>query len=1491
MTGPVANGSQDGEGPRRCLIATAVSRYPKCPDWDRPGLVQAREQVIELFTQQLGYRHESALGLDPTMQQLRERLRAFCTSAERREDDLVVLYLSGHGEVLEDGGEHVLLMSDTDPADVPFTSLPTADLVRVIRGTRVRRLLLILDTCYSGQGGNELAAAALERLGTQWAQSATGAGLVIVSSAQPHQQAKTGLFPKLLSQAVGSRATAGHAPAHLSLPTVVGQMNSHPAKPAYQHISVSLLGLTGEPPDFLPNPRHNVGLTADADLALQDAMEFDLTEEPPDFLPNPRRNVGLTDVDLALQDAAELDGYARRRETEFTTRLLIRAMGYHGDGAHGWWFCGRHRVLAELADWLNQTGPVGTDPDGTFACDAGDVVRVVTAGPGSGKTAVLGLISALALPKRRRTVPVDALGLEEEVIPGEGSIDVVMYAQNLTDSEVLGGLAAAAGLKSTRVGDLLEALARQNGNRRRPFTVLIDALDEAATPDTLCSQILRPLIEHSQGRIRMLLGTRPYLLDRLGLDTRVPAQHQQVIDLDSPDYADREALLAHTMRNLIQSRRSSPYRRLNGREGKRLLRSVAEAVADAAGTSFLVARFAAYTLASTEAVADPHDPAWRASLPRHAGQAMRDDLTSRLGLDAQRAIDLLRPLAYAEGQGLPWEDIWAPLASAISGRTYTDDDLLWLRSNAGSYVVEATENGRSAYRLYHQALTEHLREGTDAPAVHRAFVDTLTDRVPYRGDATRDWSRTHPYTLHHLATYAAAAGCVDRILEESEYLVHAVPDTLTPQLHHATSDTARLTAAVYRNALHLHAPASASVRRVALALNAARAGAAALQEELNHQAQPGEWIPTSATGSDFTTALRDTITVSRERERVLAVACTVLDGTPIAITGDSDGTVRVWDLVTQRPIGGPLTGHTGPVFAVACTVLDGTPIAITSDGGDDGTVRVWDLATQRPIGGPLTGHTGPVFAVACAVLDGTPVAVVASNTRHDTPSAVTGDDGVVRVWDLATRRPIGGPLTRHTDDVFVVACTVLDDKPIAITGNSEGTVRVWDLKTRQPMGEPSTVHADGIDVVACTVLDDKPIAITGGYDGALWAWDLATQRPIGAFLADHPRPLRAMACTVLDGTPIAITGGGGDDGTVRVWDLATRQPISDHLTERTGPVRAVACTVLDGTPIAITGSDDGTIRAWGLSGNLLPNQTERGLPQRGTAVACTELDGKPIAITASVGGTVQVWDLESHQPMSKPFTGHSGAAFAVACTVLDNRPAAVTGGGDGIVRVWDLATCRQRGGPLTGHSRAVFAVACTVLDGTPIAVTGSVDDTVRVWDLATRQQWGGPLTGHTGPVHAVACTVLDNTPIAITSSYDGTVRLWDLATRQQLGELITGHTESVSAVTCMTLDSTPIAITSSSGGAVQVWDLGSRQQLGEPLTGHTGPVHAVACTVLDNTPITVTGGYDDTVRVWDLMTGRLLQSLVAPACWDVALTSDGTIVVLLGRDIAVFERT
>ncbi|MGH3979013.1 MAG: hypothetical protein ACRDRZ_08445, partial [Pseudonocardiaceae bacterium] len=302
-------------------------------------------------------------------------------------------------------------------------------------------------------------------------------------------------------------------------------------------------------------------------------------------------------------------------------------------------------------------------------------------------------------------------------------------------------------------------------------------------------------------------------------------------------------------------------------------------------------------------------------------------------------------------------------------------------------------DGSTLYRLFHQGLADHLRDGRDGDpvAVSGQVVAGLLDTVSI-AQGVRRWDLAEPYLLRHAVQHAADAGRVDELLVDPGFLVHADPATLIPALHLAHSEHAQLAAAAYRVSAGGHPRRSHDQRRDVLAIDAARYGASALLCGI--VSCPGtsrsRWRPRWATGGQVSTALRTTLT--GHTGTVDAVACTVLDGRPVAVTAGGDATVRVWDLGTGRPIGNPLTGHTGTVEAVACTVLDGRPVAVT--GGWDDTVRVWDLGTGRPIGDPLTGHTGTVVAVACAVLDGRPVAVTG------------GGDDTVRVWDLQMRRQV-----------------------------------------------------------------------------------------------------------------------------------------------------------------------------------------------------------------------------------------------------------------------------------------------------------------------------------------------------------------------------------------------------------------------------------------------------------------------------------------------------
>ena len=257
------------------------------------------------------------------------------------------------------------------------------------------------------------------------------------------------------------------------------------------------------------------------------------------------------------------------------------------------------------------------------------------------------------------------------------------------------------------------------------------------------------------------------------------------------------------------------------------------------------------------------------------------------------------------------------------------------------------------------------------------------------------------------------------------------------------------------------------------------------------------------------------------------VAFAVLEGRPVAVLGGSG--IQVWDLGERRLISRaeeqrePGTG----IWDVACTLLNGRLVAVT--GGYERSLRIWDLAAGKLVGGPLSGHTGVIRAVACGMLHGLPIAVTGS------------EDRTVRVWDLERGVQIGPPLVGHTDGIWAVAYGILDDRPLVVSGSRDHTVRIWELDDPGLPWPPLIGHTDPVDAVALATVAGQAVVVSGG--GEVRVWDPRTRRQLGPALFDGRdlSHISSLACGTLRGRPVALAAVGSE--RVRVWDLEEHRRI------------------------------------------------------------------------------------------------------------------------------------------------------------------------------------------------------------------------------------------------------------------------------------------------------------------------------------------------------------
>ncbi len=1253
-------------GPGRFLFAAAVAQVPAAPELDRPELCEDVDRVVRLFTADLGYQRVPGLDLNPSRSELLGALGRFARSPERDPDDYVVVYLAAHGAVADATGDHFLLTADSDPGELTGTALRTEELARVLwEGTGLHRVLLLIDSCHAEAGANDTLVQALRS--RRFVKPAAGntTGFGVIASAGRKEFGSPGVFTRSFERAVRHEATAGHAPRVLSIDSVLASMSTDPEFPAWQRPRWAFVDGTSAIPGFLPNPRYLPGA----------------------------EGLALDEIDRMVTLRAQEE---RSRQQELISHFLPRARGTDVPTEEVWDFTGRHEALRELSAWLH-----APDTSPTF---------VVTGDPGSGKSSVLGMLAVLSDPERRRSVPT--AGMPPDTLPPQGVFAAAVHANHKTVRQVLDALCAAANVPAETVGGLIAALQ----SRAEPMVVLIDAVDEALDPGLLVTELLRPLARLATTHpLRLLLGARRHIAERFDEQVRV-------LDLDSERYADPDAVRAYILRLL-----TAPGSTLAG-EDRDLVGAIGEAVAEAAGLSFLVARITARTL-TRQAAPDPYDPAWRADLPRLPGEAMERDLRQQLGEEVERARRLLLPLAFAQGAGLPWAGLWPQLASVIAEVPYTDEDVVWLHRVAGSYVVESVEDSGSVYRIYHQALVEHLRQGVDPGEVHGRVTRFLLDRVA----AHLDDGGLPPYIRSYLGAHAAEAGLLGLVMADARFVTHANRDQLlavAPRAEHGEPRRAgRALADVHAQLRDRAADPPSAEFAARLRLAALRQGNRALAGSVDRQVSGQPW------------RARWTLWEPRMADQALRDGSFLTGAVGIEQTGPGRARALVardssaaagWDLAT----GAETARFTGE------TVQDRIDLWVTG-GARPVMLTRRDVAYVNPDGfwstPPPTGTTERSF---CAV----------------DPATGRIDRWLIPPWPQGTG-PGFAPFARAVQAFAVDDVAGSDTEPVIVVRFSDGHAAVYRLPQAV---DPTPQEKRGRLARGYIAVQQFGLSL-----GPMTRWRRRKRRLRGEeVLPPAPLPRTAVPVDVL-GTDVSaigrVVGGQGvvyERGNVlgKHW-LPGGGGVSWEF-HGAGAVAMVALADDTGGLTVVTAQRGGSLRVF-EPGTGKPPRLLTQAPATISALDAHQLGRRRTLAAVTTEGLLLCYDLSTLRPLGDPIViGTSGPSLLRLFELGERLCIALNGTGE-VLRIRDLFT----GDHLIGAVRrtSITTLRSLARDGSA-GIAVDEDGGLRFWgpDGAPAEE----ITGHQGGVLALdGLGDRAGDPLAprrlVSVGADDWVRCWD----------------------------------------------------------------------------------------------------------------------------------
>jgi len=555
------------------------------------------------------------------------------------------------------------------------------------------------------------------------------------------------------------------------------------------------------------------------------------------------------------------------------------------------------------------------------------------------------------------------------------------------------------------------------------------------------------------------------------------------------------------------------------------------------------------------------------------------------------------------------------------------------------------------------------------------------------------------------------------------------------------------------------------------------------------------------------------------------------DGSRFASAGIAD-TVRVWDVLSGRPIGAPLL-HGARVTALDFSG-DGQFLATSSD---DGVARLWETATLAPAEQPPGEMDVDIYP-----------------SPNGSAVLVVRDEGVVQLVDPQGREP---PVELYRGEP-VCGMAFSGDGSLCAVVTSYNAVRLIDTTRRVGVGQ-TLWHTEHLFTPTLDAMGERLAAVSYGH---AWVWDSRRAIPLACLGGQASLDCDSEMAFTQDGT--LVTAGWG----LGAWDLDRLElSHSIEVMEEPGAFALSAngrvFATIDRELVRVRSTDpaDPRVHVW------RHDQTMEGEPS-----PVLSRDGSRLA-AIDCDGSAWVWESRTGNRLAGPLI-HAAKIDALALDPAGERIATCS---DGVLRVWEAVG----GAPLVGSRPIPVAGDIDEVEFVPggdrIAVSSWVR-TRRIWSVATGKPIGPALEGPhiVWPIHFSG----DGGLLARVGE-DDRVWLWDAHTAALLGR-IPSRGGSIDEI-ALSREGVLLAL-SDGEGDLQVWDVRDRRPLAEGMR-HGERIASLSFSPDGRRLLSRSRHELPLARLWDSGTGRLVATLECDRpSGDFAFSPDGRLLAAGSED-------